>query len=335
MSKAPVFAVPGGSGKPTEQTWSEFIVGATNLQNANGWTTANLALEAVKAQDAKDRSAFRATSLMFDKPMAPTTTQALAKAVEARPNKAFLQARAWGAAAALNEEGSAWPHRKAIIEAQLYANGGCGLRSGLASAAASAGWWWARPQASPGPCFCPPAGPGLALTWLSPTAPSAGDDGASWLSTTRTSAAPATSGLYYFNYLDADLTFDQYFGANADRLFEAKQAYDVGNYIQGWQGMPKYEGKRGAAADIAPDASAGKAGTGKRNGTAVVGQPPARSSDSSSYAASNSSSPAGPTIKVNGTSSDSRGASPAGNSCAAVGATALTALLVVLQLALA
>ena len=131
VAKAPVFAVPGGSGKPTEQTWSEFILAATNLQNANGWSKASLGLESVKAQDAKDRSAFRATSLMFDKAMPPTATQALAKAVEARPNKAFYQARAWGAAAAQNGDGSAWPHRKAIIETQLYANGGCGLRWGL------------------------------------------------------------------------------------------------------------------------------------------------------------------------------------------------------------
>jgi hypothetical protein len=59
--------------------------------------------------------------------------------------------------------------------------------------------------------------------------------------------APATSGLYYFNYLDADLTFDEYFGASADKLFAVKKAYDAGNYIQGWQGMPKYTPIRGDA----------------------------------------------------------------------------------------
>jgi hypothetical protein len=173
------------------------------------------------------------------------------------------------------------------------------------------------------------------LAWRSLATPCAGDDGASWLSTTRDAVAPATSGLYYFNYLDKELAFREYFGASADRLAEIKQKYDAGNYIQGWEGMPEYEGVRGTAADSAPDAATSKADTGKRNGTVVATQPVA--SRNSSYTVANGTSPAVSTIKVNDTASDSRTASPPGKNGAVVaaGATALAALLLVLQLALA
>jgi hypothetical protein len=67
-----------------------------------------------------------------------------------------------------------------------------------------------------------------------------GEDGYPWLSALRTTVAPATTGLYYYNYLDPELSFQQYFGPNAKRLATIKAQYDAGGYIQGWEGMPVY-----------------------------------------------------------------------------------------------
>jgi hypothetical protein len=333
MAKAPgLFGIPGGAGEPLEQPWSEFILSATNLQNANGWSMASLGLEAVKALDLKERGPFRATSLLFDTAMPPTTALALAKAIEARPNKAFYQARAMrGAVADQNETGSAWPHRKSIIETQLYANGAGGgggggkLRAqlsprGAATGAASPRRWRGGVDGQEGAA--------------------AGDDGAAWIRSTRAAAAPATSQLYYFNYLDADLAFSDYFGASAKRLGAIKQKYDAGGYIQGWAGLPEYDPLRGSSAESSFAAAEDTAavGGGARNVTVVVAPqqpPPSVAPPSAAVTAITVNATANGTSSAGTTSTVGKNGAAAAAAPAALASAALASLLLGLLLALA
>jgi hypothetical protein len=99
---------------------------------------ASLGLEAVKAQDQKDRAPFSASSLLFDKAMPPSVTQALVKAVDARGSgKGYFQARDLRCAALSH------------LCMACIAEGGCNYRTPKAPAAAPAS---APRPAPPGLC---------------------------------------------------------------------------------------------------------------------------------------------------------------------------------------